>query len=401
MRVIHFVKTTDGARWAALQAEQLAKHGVEIHVVLPSMEGQAIDLWHRSNPVFHVMDASLPVKRPDLFIKRSAQIKGLIAEVKPDLIHSHFVTNTMMVRLALGKKHPIPRIFQVPGPLHLENRFFRQAEIATAGESDYWIPSSQYSLNLYRSFGIQPERLFLSYYGFEVDQIGTDERYGLKEEFGLPDDAKLVGNINYMYPPKYYLGQSMGLKRHEDVIRALSIVTKSRQNVYGVLVGGQWGEGTQYEQALRRYGQELAGDRIIFTGAVKGHLARKMWNDFDCAVHVPISENCGGVVEPLVSQVPTIARRTGGLPEVVIDGHTGWIVENGDAEILASKVCEILDDQNEAKIRASLGKKLVFEMFDVARTGKEIFNIYEYLLGHSSCRPISFNASEFMKSGNY
>ena len=47
------------------------------------------------------------------------------------------------------------------------------------------------------------------------------------------------------------------------------------------------------------------------------------WPDYDCAVHVPLSENCGGVVEPLLAGVPTIAGNVGGLPEVVHHHRTG------------------------------------------------------------------------------
>ena len=64
-------------------------------------------------------------------------------EINPDLIHSHFVTTTLMLRLALGRRHKIPRIFQVPGPLHLEHWHTRTLEIASAGKKDFWIGSSQ------------------------------------------------------------------------------------------------------------------------------------------------------------------------------------------------------------------------------------------------------------------
>jgi hypothetical protein len=49
---------------------------------------------------------------------------------------------------------------------------------------------------------------------------------------------KIVGNANFMYPPKWYLGQRIGLKAHEDVIDALGLVTKQRSDVLGVLIGG-------------------------------------------------------------------------------------------------------------------------------------------------------------------
>ncbi len=69
----------------------------------------------------HFLDCSLPVRKPIAVLQRASQIRQLIEAVKPDLIHTHHVTTTVMLRLALGRRHSIPRVFQVPGPLHLEH----------------------------------------------------------------------------------------------------------------------------------------------------------------------------------------------------------------------------------------------------------------------------------------
>jgi hypothetical protein len=45
MRVLHVVKTTDGAEWAAWLAAELALAGVEVHVALPADTGLYIDDW--------------------------------------------------------------------------------------------------------------------------------------------------------------------------------------------------------------------------------------------------------------------------------------------------------------------------------------------------------------------
>ncbi len=392
MRVLHVVKTSDGARWAALQAGVLTRAGIEVHVAVPSAEGEAIPVWNQAGAVIHVLDCSLPLQAPLLFSERARKARSLIARVQPDIIHSHFVTTTMFLRLALGRNHPVPRLFQVPGPLHLEHALYRRVETATAGGSDYWIASSRYTRHLYLAHHVPAERIFLSYYGFRVDRKNS-EHAGIRARLAL--DGRVVGNINYMYPPKYYLGQIKGLKRHEDVIEALGIACRRREDVVGVLVGGQWGKGRRYEERLRRQAARVAGPRIVFAGKVPHENAADLWQGFDLAVHVPVSENCGGVIEPLLAGVPTIASSVGGLPEVVLDGVTGWLVPPASPAKLGDAIIYALDNEDEARRMALRGQRLVKSMFDVNRTGAEIAAIYETITQRSSARPAMFDPEAF------
>jgi glycosyltransferase involved in cell wall biosynthesis len=398
MKILHVVKTAHGARWAALQAGVLTRLGLDVHVVLPTDKGEAIPYWQNAQATMHIADFSLPLARPQTFRAKKRLIRELVATIQPDLIHSHFVTTTMMLRLALGRNHPVPRVFQVPGPLHMEHALYRYAETSLAGNRDYWVASSRYTTRLYTRHGITTDRLFLSYYGFDLKELVDDSQSLLRARYHLPPHLKLVGNINYMYPPKYFLGQRYGLKRHEDVIDALALVARERDDVVGVLVGGQWGSGNSYEAKLRARALAKADDKILFTGRVSTGEPLRMWRDFDCAVHVPHSENCGGVVEPLAAQVPTIASNVGGLPEVVLDGLTGWIVPVGQPHILADRIQAALADPVTARDRAQAGQKLVHHMFDVNRTGAEIAQIYAYLLGLSTEKPQPFDGRAYIAS---
>ncbi|OPL14355.1 MAG: hypothetical protein AVO39_09230 [delta proteobacterium MLS_D] len=393
MRVLHVVKTSDGARWAALQAGVLTRAGIDVHVVVPSAKGDAIPLWEQAGAVIHVLDCSLPIQAPLLFSDRARKARSLIARVQPDIIHNHFVTTTMFLRLALGRNHPVPRLFQVPGPLHLEHALYRRAETATAGGSDYWIASSRYTRNLYLANHVPADRVFLSYYGFRVDSENSSHD-GIRARLKL--DGRIVGNINYMYPPKYYLGQTRGLKRHEDVIEALGIVCRRREDVAGVFVGGQWGVDRRYEERLRRQAARAAGTRIVFAGKVPHENAADLWHGFDLAVHTPVSENCGGVAEPLLAGVPTIASSVGGLPEVVLHGVTGWLVPPSSPTKLSNAILYALDNEDEARRMALRGQELVRHMFDVDRTGAEIADIYEAVTKGSPAGPAMFDPESFV-----
>lgn len=391
MRVLHVVKTSEGAQWAAKQAKKLANLGVDVHVALPSSVGPAVIDWIKANTKIHIVDCSLPIRLPYLLKGRIQRIRTLVNKINPDLIHSHFVSTTLMLRLSLGKFHHMPIAFQVPGPLHLEYPLHRLADILTAGENDYWIASSQYTYKIYSQYGFPLKRIFLSYYGIDVNKLVKKHKGTLYAKLGLPYHYKIVGNISFMYPPKYYLGHTKGIKRHENLIDAIAIVCKKRSDIVGVIVGGQWGSGKSYENRLRKRAERIAGDRIIFTGDVSNNEALSFWPDIYCAIHIPMSENCGGIIEPLLNEVPTIASNIGGLPEVVIDGITGRLVPKGNINRIAETILYEIENYEEAKKRAKLGAKLVQKMFDVNRTAKEIYHIYEHLINQNCPVPEKFD----------
>lgn len=397
MRALHLIKTVDGANWAVDQVTQLVRLGIEVHVVLPKLDGRFMDDWLRSGAIIHELVIDIPIKRPWQFIATLKAIRALVATINPDIIHSHFFTTTIAVRYALGKSHPTPRVFQVPGPFHLEHIFFRLWELSTAGENDSWIASSEYTYKLYQSHGIKNERLFLSYYGNSHLDLPT-KNSGIREKYDINKNQFIVGNINYMYPPRIYLGHTKGIKRHEDVIDALKKIIRSRSDVTGLIIGGQWGLGRSYEDKLKNRIHGINESKIIMTGRVPAIQAKCAWVDFDIAVHVPTSENCGGVIEPLMAGVPVIAARTGGIPEVIIDGVTGVLVNAKDPEMLADAINRVLSDISSYREMAKDGQKLVKHMFDVKRTSLEINNIYKYLLIKNQDKPSSFKPREYISS---
>jgi glycosyltransferase involved in cell wall biosynthesis len=396
MRVLHVVKTSDGAVWAAREAAELVRSGVDVHVAVPSLRGAAMEEWRRSGAKLHVCDLDLPARTPWRMPAAVRAARGLVDAVAPDLIHTHFVGNTLLLRQALGKRHPIPRVFQVPGPLHLEHRFFRRADLASAGPRDFWVGTSRYINDLYAGGGAPAHRVFLSYHGGSASSPALARTGSLRRRLGIPDGVYVVGNANYMYPPRRYLGQKTGIKCHEQVIDALAIVLERRSDVAGVLIGGVFGKGSWYEERLRERALSAGRGRIRMPGYMNGAEIGAAWADFDCAVHIPLSENCGGVLEPMLAGVPTIAARVGGLPELVRDGATGRTVRGADPAELAEAILEVLDRPGGYRALAANGQALVRAMFDVRRTAGEVLRVYRHILNPACPPPPAFDGAALL-----
>jgi glycosyltransferase involved in cell wall biosynthesis len=282
------------------------------------------------------------------------------------------------MRLALGRHHSIPRIFQVPGPLHLEQPFFRVAEISTASAADYWIGSCRWTCARYHQSGIAPARVFLSYYGTDLDKFDRSCKGKLRQELGVNDETKLIGMVAYMYPPRRYLGQRRGIKGHEDLIEAIAICLRKEPAIVGVFIGGAWNGAVAYEQRVRAFGRARCGNRAVFLGARDD--AAQLYPDLDVAVHPSYSENVGGAVESLLQEVPTIATNVGGLPDIVIDGETGWLVPPRSPERLAEAILESLYNPGKSAEYAAKGRQLARQLFDVRITAQQVLDIYHAIL---------------------
>ena len=303
MKVLHLIKTGDGAAWAVDMVEVLLRHGVDVHVVLPTLSGRMGPRWLSTGAVLHEANIDIDLRHPWLLPSKTAIARDLVTNIAPDLIHSHFVGTTYMMRLAIRGITSIPLLFQVPGPLHLEHVVTRNLDLRSAGSTDMWIASSKAIHDLFRNNNVPAERLFLSYYGNKQNKLEVvSNRSGrLRESLGIPEGAFVAGNINYIYPPKRYLGQRIGLKGHEILIDAFGEIAHADSSFHGVLIGSQFSGGTGYEDRLRALAEKVGSGSIHMPGFLTGRDVSSTWPDFDCAVHVPTSENCGGVVEPLMA----------------------------------------------------------------------------------------------------
>ena len=378
MKVLHLLKTSDGAAWAFRQMRELKKLGVEIEVILPG-PGPMVQKYSEFGVPVRFFDGNIGVIRSPAGLWRMVTgFRDLVAQCKPDIIHSHFVGTTLLARLALGKRSRPLRIFQVPGPLHLENALTRRVEIMMAHKSDVWIASCAMTRDIYEKSGIDRGRVGLSFYGTDIDQFKTGHKGKLRSELKLSPQTKIIGMVGYIYAPKRWLGQRRGLKGHEDLVDALALLRNQGRDVAGIFVGGAWGKAETYESAVRQYGRERLGDRAIFLGTRSD--IRDIYADFDVAVHPSHSENLGGAVDSLAAGIPTIATRVGGFPDIVIDGQTGWLAEPKAPASLASAILQVLDQPREAMRRAGCGRKLIEEKLDVKVTARQIFKYYqEYL----------------------
>ena len=97
--------------------------------------------------------------------------------------------------------------------------------------------------------------------------------------------------------------------------------------------------------------------------------------------HVGISELLGlSTLEAMASGTPVVCSRLGGLPEVVQDGETGFLVTPGDVEELHDRVATLLGDPRLAAQMGRRGRELVLERFTWQACAARCLTAYQDLL---------------------
>jgi glycosyltransferase involved in cell wall biosynthesis len=82
------------------------------------------------------------------------------------------------------------------------------------------------------------------------------------------------------------------------------------------------------------------------------------------------------LLEALAMEKPCVATRAYGMPEVVIDGVTGYCFDSGDADGLADAIMKVADLSAEEQAKmAHQGKEMVFSEHDKAKQFEKILAI--------------------------
>ncbi len=162
------------------------------------------------------------------------------------------------------------------------------------------------------------------------------------------------------------------VKGIENLIRAIATL-RSEIPAVSLEIAGVGPDRGRLEGLVRAYG---LADRVTFLGW-QDHLANVMarWAVFALP---SIDEGLPIVVlEAMAASLPVVATACGGLPEVVEDGRTGWLVPPNDPAALAERLRAFLLDPDRRREMGAAGRARARERFSLGRMLAEITKIYD------------------------
>jgi glycosyltransferase involved in cell wall biosynthesis len=104
---------------------------------------------------------------------------------------------------------------------------------------------------------------------------------------------------------------------------------------------------------------------VLFTGSVKHSKLITHYQKSDIFIFPSVWQEPFGipVIEAMAAEIPVIATRGGAFPEIVEEGKTGLLVEQGNSAALAEAIIHLLADGNRRKAMGKAGRQRVLEKF--------------------------------------
>lgn len=293
-------------------------------------------------------------KRPGLSLAISGEVRRILSQLKPDVLHTHQIAALLYAGSA-ARKARVPVIVHTEHGKHYGARFRTRLVGRLAGRSaDRFFCVSEDIANEVRRFRIAPDsKIAVVANGIDTRRFaGNTGGLKVREALGIPADAPVVGTV----------GRLVEVKRQDVLLRGFAQVRARITNAHLLLVG----DGP-LENGLRQLAADLGlSDCVHFAGYQPdpGRYLRAM----DVFALTSRSEGmplC--VLEAWAAGLPVVASRVGGLPELIEEGRTGFLFESGDDRALAHQVAILFADKVRARLMGQAGRENVRDKFDVAR----------------------------------
>jgi glycosyltransferase involved in cell wall biosynthesis len=138
------------------------------------------------------------------------------------------------------------------------------------------------------------------------------------------------------------------------------------------------GELAGYRAEIVALIRELGVEDRVELRAVDYRDMPDLYAEADVVVYPTVAAEPYGLVplEGMSSGRPIVASRSGGIPETIVDGVTGRLVDRDDAEGLAARIEELVRDPDGARRMGAAGRQRVEERFDLERYLDDLLDSY-------------------------
>lgn len=306
------------------------------------------------------------------FLATVLVLRRLIIEQSIDLVHAYAepaVKYAAAMRSLTGR----PTLCTyLEATLPARHRIHRAALVAalTHGIDRVISPSHAAAAGLFDA-GIAAEKVTVVHNAVNLARFSATEeiRVGARREFGIFRDEPVV----------ILAARFTRMKGHDVLLRALATLRDRGLRIRTIIAGKPLFKGE------REWHEEIR--RLLLTLELEAHATLIGWLEdvaplyaaSDIVVHpctladtMPLA-----VLEAMASSRPVVASRIGGLPELVVNNHTGLLVEPGNHVALADAIVELIEQPEKAKRLGLNARHRAVTSFGQSRYIATLMEIYD------------------------
>lgn len=325
--------------------------------VLIAAERDSIIYKKAEEKGFQVFDVKFLKFSPASFIR----LKQIIEDHKVKIINTHSSKDSWIGSIAAKTASNRPKII-------------RTRHLST--------PISN-SLSSRFIYDIMPDLIITTGEAIRLRMI-EQNRFNPKKIFSIPTGVILEKfnreRVNASLEKKEFNIGAVGVLRswkgHEFLLKAFPIIVREIRGLHCYIVG----DGPQYNRLLN-LAKELEIEKFVtFTGHRED--IPEVLASLDLLIH-PSYANEGvpqTILQALAMEVPVIASKAGAIPEVIVHGKTGILIEPRNEIEIARTVIELYHDKRLRENLAKAGRELVEREYSHEKMIEKIDKLYRQLL---------------------
>jgi len=370
MKILHFISGGDsgGAKTHVLTLlDNLRKLNIEVEL-LCIMEGVFTE---------EAREMGIPVtiipqeKRWDLSVL--SKVKKFINNCGCDLVHCHGArANYISLFIRGGVK--VPMITTLHSDYKLDFKDNPRKQLIYTPINAFALRRYKHILAVTKAFkymlmlrGFKEERIDVIYNGIDFSQeLQTYDMYTFFKNINVPHDLnkKYVGIAARLFAVK-------GVNVFLDMAK---IIADKREDIDFIILGN----GEMWQQCQGFIKENKLENRVYMAGQVSDPVIMNSYYKYiDVNTLTSYSESFPyALLEGARCKCATVATAVGGIPEMIIDGESGCLVQSGDSKALAECV-EMLCDKDDIRIRYGVNfyerAKENFSSQAMANTHKKIY----------------------------
>ena len=338
------------------------ERGHDWQVVNLRSESAAYKLWDANGVKYHRL--ATPGK---MLVTSVWGLYKLLKREKPDVVEIYGLRANFIARIA-AKLAGVPVI--VTGVLNTDDWrkwYHVWLDRLTSGFVAGWVPNSRACAeSLIRREHFPQEKIYTMYDGIDIEYWCPDEcdegRRQLRESLGLKPEHILfttVGNLRHQKGYPYLI----------EVVKEIAAVNPEARFLFV-------GKGVM-EEELKGRCRELGIDEYVIFAGYRDDI-KAVYAASDVALLPSLYEGLPiSLIEAMAMKLPVVSTKVSGIPELVVDGETGLLINPADSRQIVEAVREILRSAELRKAMGEAGRKRVVEKFSLPRMRDELIGFYE------------------------
>ncbi|GIW93130.1 MAG: glycosyl transferase family 1 [Pirellulaceae bacterium] len=307
------------------------------------------------------------------------QLKRVLRNFRPDVVHTHSAKGGFLGRLAAWKLRVPVVVHTVHGaPFHpyqpwWVRSLFRWCERYAARRCHKMISVADAMTHLLVEAGVAPREKFVTIYsGMQIEPFleATRARHQVRRRLGWGEEHLVIGKIARLFR----------LKGHDDLVQAAKVVVRRYPQARFLLVG----DGILRDALQRKIARAGLSAYFHFTGLVAPDQIASWIGAMDILVHCSLREGLARALpQALLAGIPVVSYDVDGAREVVLDGTTGYLVAPRDTGGLIKALLALLADPERRRAMGEHGRRLCITRFRHETMTAAIRQLYEQLLAEA------------------